>query len=136
MQDRCRRWVWMAGISLVAGVLATGGMRAAGQTPADNDTPPQNPTGQNAVMQKRPPNPLTQDSDPVPSPDPQNAVPGQAQKPVLGQTEGQGQADEITKENGRFTLRTNAFEVRLNASVLDSSDHVVDSLPELSLIHI
>jgi VWFA-related protein len=128
MQDCCRRWVLIAGISLVVGVLATGGLRAAAQTPADNDTPPQNPTGQNAVMQKRPPNPLTQDSDPVPSPDPQNAVPGQM--PVLGQTQGQAQSDEITKENGRFTLRTNAFEVRLNASVLDSSDHIVDSLPE------
>ena len=29
-------------------------------------------------MQKRPPNPLTQDADPVPSPDPQGAVPGQS----------------------------------------------------------
>jgi Ca-activated chloride channel family protein len=126
MQDRCRTWVWIAGISLVAGVLATGGLRAAAQTPADNDTPPQNPTGQSAVMQKRPPNPLTQDSDPVPSPDPQNAIPGQT--PVLGQAQAQG--DEITKENGRFTLRANAFEVRLDASVFDSSDHEVDSLPE------
>ena len=49
-----------------------------------NDAPPQTPTGQNAVMQKRPPNPLTEDSDPVNSPDPQGAVPGQA-KTVLGQ---------------------------------------------------
>jgi VWFA-related protein len=132
MQDRRRTWVWIAGMSLLAGVLAAGGVRTAAQTPADNDTPPQNPTGQSAVMQKRPPSPLTQDSDPVPSPDGQNAVPGQSQKPVLGQgqAEPQGQADEITKENGRFTLRTNAFEVRLNASVFDSSDHEVDSLPE------
>jgi len=126
MQDRCKTWVWIAGISL-AGAIAAGGLRAVAQTPADNDTPPQTPTGQSAVMQKRPPSPLTQDSDPVPSPDPQGAVPGQAEKPVLGQ---QGQGDEITKENGRFTLRANAFEVRLNASVLDSSDHVVDSLSE------
>jgi VWFA-related protein len=47
-----------------------------------------------------------------------------------GQTAPEGQGDEITKENGRFTLRTNAFEVRLNASVFDSSDKEVDSLPE------
>jgi len=127
MQDRCRTWVWIAGISL-AGVLVAGGTGAAAQTPADNDTPKQNPSSQSAVMQKRPPSALTQDSDPVASPDPQNAVPGQM--PVLGQTQGQSQADEITKENGRFTLRTNAFEVRLNASVFDSSDREVDSLPE------
>ncbi len=122
----------MAGISLVAGVLAAGGMRVVAQTPADNDTATQNPTPQSAVMQKRPPSPLTQDSDPVPSPDPQGAVPGQSQKTVLGQTQGQeqGEGDQITKENGRFTLRTNAFEVRLNASVFDSSDREVDTLPE------
>jgi Ca-activated chloride channel family protein len=127
MQDRGRRWIWIAGISL-AGVLAAGGIRAAAQTPADNDTPKQNPTGQSAVMQKRPPSALTQDSDPVQSPDPQNAVPGQTQMPVQAQTQGQG--DEITKENGRFTLRTNATEVRLNASVFDSGEHEVDTLPE------
>jgi len=132
MQDRCRTWVWIAGISLVAGIFAAGGARAVAQTPADNDTPSQSPTGQSAVMQKRPPSPLTQDSDPVPNPDGQNAVPGQSQKTVLGQgqTAPEGQGDEITKENGRFTLRTNAFEVRLNASVFDSSDKEVDSLPE------
>ena len=132
MQDRCRTWVWIAGISLVAGIFAAGGVRAVAQTPADNDTPSQSPTGQSAVMQKRPPSPLTQDSDPVPNPDGQNAVPGQSQKTVLGQgqTAPEGQGDEITKENGRFTLRTNAFEVRLNASVFDSSDKEVDSLPE------
>jgi len=128
MQDRCRTWVWIAGISL-AGAIAAGGMRAAAQTPADNDAPPQNPTGQSAVMQKRPPSPLTVDSDPVPSPDPQGAVAGQAKTP-LGQEQAPGAGDEITKENGRFTLRTNAFEVRLNASVFDSSDHEVDTLPE------
>ncbi len=128
MQDRCRTWVWIAGISL-AGAIAAGGIRAAAQTPADNDAPPQNPTGQSAVMQKHPPSPLTQDSDPVPSPDPQGAVPGQAKTP-LGEEQAPGAGDEITKENGRFTLRTNAFEVRLNASVFDSSDHEVDTLPE------
>ncbi len=128
MQDRCFMWLRIAGVGLMAGAIAAGGARAGAQTPADNDTPPQNPTGQSSVMQKRPPSPLTQDSDPVASPDPQGTVPGQSKMPVLGQSEGQG--DEITKENGRFTLRANAFEVRLNASVFDSSDHEVDSLPE------
>jgi VWFA-related protein len=36
----------------------------------------------------------------------------------------------ITKEQGRFVLRADAFEVRLNASVIDSSGRTVDSLPQ------
>ena len=42
----------------------------------------------------------------------------------------QAQAGEITKENGRFTLRAEASEVRLNASVIDSSGRTVEDLPE------
>jgi VWFA-related protein len=117
----------------MAGAIAAGGLRAGAQTPANGDTATQSPSGQSAVMQKRPPSVLTQDSDPVPSPDPQGAIPGQAKMPMLGQEQqqqGQNGSDEITKENGRFTLRTNAFEVRLNASVFDSTDHEVDTLPE------
>ena len=124
MHDCCKTWLWIAGVGLLAGVTVAGGLSAVGQTPADNDAPTQNPTGQSAVMQKRPPNPLAQDSDPVASPDPQNAGAGPVQMP------GSGQSGEITKEDGRFTLRTNAYEVRLNASVFDSGDHEVDSLPE------
>jgi VWFA-related protein len=36
----------------------------------------------------------------------------------------------ITKEQGRFVLRADAYEVRLNASVIDSSGRAVDSLPQ------
>jgi Ca-activated chloride channel family protein len=39
-------------------------------------------------------------------------------------------AGVVTKENGKFTLVSNAFEVRLNASVLDGSGRTVDSLPQ------
>ena len=142
MQDCCKSWVRLMGVGLVAGAVALGGGSAVGQTPANgqtptgsqtpanSDAPAQNPNGQSAVMQKRPPAALTQDVDPVGSPDPQNAVPGQTQMPVLGSGQGSGQSGEITKEDGRFTLRTNAYEVRLNASVFDSSDHEVDTLPE------
>lgn len=115
-------------MGLLAVVMAAGGVRSAAQTPADNDTPTQTPTGQSAVMQKHPQSALTQDADPVPAPDPQNAVPGKT--PMAEPTEGQDQSDQITKEDGRFTLRTNAFEVRLNASVFDSDDREVDTLPE------
>ena len=104
---------------------------AGNQTPASSDAPTQDPTGQSAVMQKRPPAALMQDADPVASPDPQSTVPGQAQMPVLGAGQtGSNASSEITKEDGRFTLRTNAYEVRLNASVFDSGDHEVDTLPE------
>ena len=36
----------------------------------------------------------------------------------------------MTKENGHFTLGVNAYEIRLNASVIDSSGETVDSLPQ------
>jgi VWFA-related protein len=112
----------MVGVGLLGGLMVLGGARSSAQTPADEDAPTQNPNSQSAVMQKRPTAPLTVDSDPVPSPDPQNAVPGPVQVPT--------QAGVITKENGRYTLLSNAFEVRLNASVFDSSGHEVDTLPE------
>jgi VWFA-related protein len=128
MHHCCKTWVWIAGVGLLAGVVAAGSGRAAAQTPADNDAPTQTPAGQSAVMQKRPPAALTQDSDPVPSPDGAGAE--RVQVPMDGTTQTQGQTGVITKEDGRFTLRTNAYEVRLNASVFDSGGREVDTLPE------
>ena len=132
MQGCGKARFWKIGVVLLAGLMAAGGSSAVAQTPADKDTPSQNQTGQSAVMQKRPPSALTQDSDPVPSPDPPTAVPGQTPMTgsAQGQAQNQGQADEITKEDGRFTLRTGTYEVRLNASVFDSGDREVDTLPE------
>ncbi len=66
--------------------------------------------------------PLTQDADPVSAADPAKAGP---QSPSEAPP-----TDVVTNENGRFTLRTDAYEVRLNASVIDASGHTVDSLPE------
>jgi len=68
--------------------------------------------------------PLSVDSDPVPSPDA-----GVAAKPQAAPTQ-QSEPGVVTKENGRYTLQANAYEVRLNASVVDSSGHEVDSLPQ------
>ncbi|HXS13611.1 MAG TPA: VWA domain-containing protein [Acidobacteriaceae bacterium] len=65
---------------------------------------------------------LNVDSDPVPSPDPDTKTAA----PVKGPPK----AGEITKENGRYTLRTNAYEVRLNASVIDSSGQAVENLTQ------
>ena len=128
MQDRCIKWFQMAGLGLLAVTMAAAGVRAIGQTPAQNDTATQTPTGQSTVMQKHPVSPLTQDADPVASPDPSNAVPGQTPMSTSGQAD--GQANQITKEDGRFTLKTTTYEVRLNASVFDSEDREVDTLPE------
>jgi hypothetical protein len=56
-----------------------------------------------AQRQQRPATPLSQDSDPVPSPDPDRVTPSAA-KPA-----GAAQAGEVTKEGGRYTLTANAF---------------------------
>jgi VWFA-related protein len=72
--------------------------------------------------------PLAVDSDPVPSPDADRKVVPEA---TGSQTAGpQAASGEITKENGQYTLRRNAYEVRLNASVIDASGQTVENLPE------
>jgi VWFA-related protein len=64
--------------------------------------------------------PLTVDRDPVPSPDPDPA-PGTNQ-----QTAPEGPDGPLSKgPGGKYTLRQDAYEVRLNATVLDSSGRSV-----------
>jgi Ca-activated chloride channel family protein len=65
--------------------------------------------------------PLTVDRDPVPSPDP-DPPPGTAGA-AAGSTLG-----TIERERGKYTLRTDAYEVRLNASVLDGSGKSIQTL--------
>ena len=114
MHRRSRGWDWVKG-AIAPGMICVWmclcGM-AAGQAPAAPEKPP-----------TQTPAPLTQDADPVATPDPVTAVPGAA-TPV------EGQSGQVTKENGRYTLRADTFEVRLNASVIDSSGHAVDTLPQ------
>ena len=58
--------------------------------------------------------PLTVDRDPVASPDPD--------PPARSATELAGSGlGTIEREGGKYTLRTDAYEVRLNATVLDGS---------------
>jgi VWFA-related protein len=68
--------------------------------------------------------PPTTDSDPVPSPDPdtRTAVPA----PTAPKSGG----GEITREHGEYTMRANAYEVRLNASVIDGSGQPVENLTQ------
>ena len=76
---------------------------------------------QTAAPQQRP---LSVDHDPVPSPDAD--APAPAAKPGAPASPGQ-----VAKgANGRYTLTQEAYEVRLDASVLDSSGRTVQSLPE------
>jgi Ca-activated chloride channel family protein len=112
MRDHSRAWVWITGMGILAGLVACGGGWAAAQAPAAS-TP---------TVQTRQAATLTQDVDPVPSPDSASAVPEPGAMPA--------QTGVITKENGQFMLRADAFEVRLNASVVDSSGRTVDTLPE------
>jgi Ca-activated chloride channel family protein len=118
MRRRSRVWNWIAGMSVLAGMVAGGKGWAAGNQATSGQTT----GGQTPTVQTRQASTLTQDSDPVPSPDGPGGAPGPVVLPA--------QAGQITNENGRFTLRANAYEVRLNASVVDSSGRPVDALPE------
>jgi VWFA-related protein len=93
---------------LVLSTFSVGMGSALGQTP-QQPAPPRTPL------------PLNVDRDPVPSPDPDS--PSAAVTPPVA-ADGQ-----VTKgANGRYTLETDAYEVRLNASVLDSSGRMVNGL--------
>ncbi len=67
------------------------------------------------------------DSDPVPSPDSSTTLP-KAQVPPREGGE-QAAPGVVSKEGGRYTLRTEAYEIRLNASVFDSGGREIEDLP-------
>ncbi len=72
------------------------------------------------------PSSLTVDSDPAPSPD-TDAMTGAASTGPAGAPA----AAAVGKgANGRYTLTQDAFEIRLNASVLDGSGRLVQTLAE------
>ncbi len=78
-----------------------------------------------AIAQSTPPRaplPLNVDRDPVPTPDAETPGSGIVAPVAAG-------AGQVTKDSsGRYTLETDAYEVRLNASVLDSSGRLVNGL--------
>jgi Ca-activated chloride channel family protein len=59
----------------------------------------------------------------------QPTVPAQ-QPTVPAQQPPSSPSGVVTNDDGHYTLQANAFEVRLNASVIDSAGHTVDSLPQ------
>ena len=99
-----RSRVWILGI--VVGISTAGVVPASGQTPA------------------RTPLPLNVDRDPAPSPDPDTAV------PEAGPTGPTGVGQVAKGGNGRYTLTQDAYEVLLNASVLDGSGRTVQTLTQ------
>lgn len=84
--------------------------------------------GQQTSPASNPQLPPPVDSDPVPSPDPTLPVPAAAAPAANGGRN--APAGVITEQNGRYTLKADAYEVRLNASVVDSSGRQIDSLPQ------
>ncbi|HEY0163468.1 MAG TPA: VWA domain-containing protein, partial [Edaphobacter sp.] len=96
---------------MAAAILLAGPWTAAGW--AKQTASPQTTSAAQTVQQPS----LTVDRDPVASPDPDTAAPvgsGAEQAPV-------GPGGPIQKgAGGKYTLRTDAYEVRLNATVLDS----------------
>jgi Ca-activated chloride channel family protein len=108
----------LLGAGTLGSVLFPGKLLA--QTPASSQTPTQTAP---APAPGAPP--LTVDRDPVASPDPQTAPVVRA--PAQPPSQAQGPAQK--GPGGKFTLREDAYEVRLNATVLEGSRSVLD-LPE------
>ncbi len=99
--------------TVLTSTAMTPGVRAQ-TAPVQSPARPAQTTGQQQVP--------TVDSDPVPSPDPDRTlVPAPTGPPKPG---------EITRQNGQYTLRENAYEVRLNASVIDGNGQPVEDLPQ------
>ncbi len=123
MHRRSRGWGWIAGMGALAGLCFGAAVRArsegvwvqTGQSTASQGTAAQA-------------GPLSQDSDPVPAPDASGAASDSSVAPGTGAAAGSTAESEIARENGRLTLHADAYEVRLNASVIDSSGKAVDSL--------
>ncbi len=95
-----------AGVLTIFAVLALWGRAGAAQTATQ--ATPQQPS-------------LTVDRDPAPSPDPEPA-------PGAAQTTAPAGVGPMAREGNKFTLRQDAYEVRLNASVVDGSGRTVQSL--------
>ena len=74
--------------------------------------------------QARTPLPLNVDRDPAPSPD------ADVVGPVVNGPAGPAVGDVGKGANGRYTLSADAFEVRLDASVIDGSGKTIQTLPQ------
>jgi VWFA-related protein len=98
-------------IFLFSGLTWLGAFSASGQT-----TPVRTPL------------PLTVDRDPVPSPDPDTASPVIAAPEAAGVGPGGKSGSVVKGSDGRYTLTRDAYEVQLNASVVDASGRTIQTL--------
>src|SRR5580658_3863048 len=114
---RRSRWI-TAGV--VAGwmLLCASAVGASAQQAAP---PAQTAPTENDLQQRQ--TPLNVDSDPVPSPDPDTHTAAPVPK-------GPAKPGEVTKEHGEYTMRATAYEVKLNASVIDGTGQPVDNLTQ------
>src|SRR5258708_6989093 len=121
---RRSRWFWVTEFAACLLLAAVGGAngwaQAAPVQPAAQTTTQQPRAAQQQAPQQQAP--LTVDRDPVASPDPDppvGAAAGTLQAPGVG---------VIERERGKYTLRADAYEVRLNATVLDGSGRSIQTL--------
>ena len=70
-----------------------------------------------------PTRPLTVDRDPIALPDPDAPTPAPGAPPP-----GNAPAGTIEREGGKYTLRQDAYEVRLNATAIDANGRAVQTL--------
>jgi Ca-activated chloride channel homolog len=107
--------LWWSRIAAAGWLVAVTGVGSGWAQQPSAQTPGKPPT---ATQQPS----LTVDHDPVPSPDPDTPAPSRS-----GSTQGVG-LGKIEREGGRYTLREDAYEVRLNATVLDGSGKSIQTL--------
>lgn len=123
-------WSWVTTAVLSWFLWLQGGAGVLAQSSAaPGSSEPLQAAGQTTSPQVLP----AVDSDPVPSPDPATPLPkaqAAGQSPLPGGQGGQAAPGVVTQEGGRYTLRTEAYEVRLNASVIDGSGREVEDLPK------
>lgn len=74
------------------------------------------------------PLPLNVDRDPVPSPDPDTASPTIAPPQAAGAGPGGKDGSVLKGSDGRYTLTRDAYEVQLNASVIDGNGRTIQTL--------
>ena len=119
---------WFSAVTLTIGLVFSA-------TPAGFAQTAPAPTEQSPAANPRLPPPV--DQDPVPSPDPvlPSSAPAHAPPMASGQSGGNAQSGVITEQNGRYTLQAEAYEVRLNASVVDNSGREIGDLPQ-SAFHV
>ena len=113
-----RRWISWKATCRLGLALAANALFLSQPAPASQPAPQ---AGRSTAASTSQP-PLDVDRDPVPSPDPDTAA------PPAGPNQSGPSLGPIGRSNGHYTLREDAYEVRLNASVFDQSGRSIQTL--------